>query len=57
VRFRPRLIDAHGHTARFADGSSLDVTTVVWATGFGPTTPGCASRAWPTAAASPTGAG
>jgi putative flavoprotein involved in K+ transport len=34
VRFRPRLIDAHGHTARFADGSSLDVTTVVWATGF-----------------------
>ncbi|HEV8557606.1 MAG TPA: hypothetical protein VGR06_14550 [Actinophytocola sp.] len=36
VRFRPRLIDAHGHTARFADGSTLDVTTVIWATGFRP---------------------
>ena len=36
VRFRSRLIDAHGRTARFADGSTLDVTTVIWATGFRP---------------------
>jgi putative flavoprotein involved in K+ transport len=36
VRFRPRLIDARGHTARFADGSTLDVSTVIWATGFRP---------------------
>jgi putative flavoprotein involved in K+ transport len=34
VRFRPRLIDAHGHTARFADGGSLDVGVVIWATGY-----------------------
>jgi putative flavoprotein involved in K+ transport len=36
VRFRPRLLDAGGHTARFADGSTLDVATVVWATGYRP---------------------
>jgi putative flavoprotein involved in K+ transport len=34
VRFRPRLIDAVGRTARFADGSRLDVAVVVWATGY-----------------------
>ncbi|HEY3263415.1 MAG TPA: NAD(P)/FAD-dependent oxidoreductase [Pseudonocardiaceae bacterium] len=34
VRFRPRLTDAQGHTVRFADGSSLDVTTVIWTTGY-----------------------
>jgi putative flavoprotein involved in K+ transport len=36
VRFRPRLIAAEGRTARFADGSSLDVGQVIWATGYRP---------------------
>jgi putative flavoprotein involved in K+ transport len=34
VRFRRRLVDAQGHTARFADGSRLDVPVVIWATGY-----------------------
>ena len=34
VRFRPRLVDAAGRTARFADGSSREVDVVVWATGY-----------------------
>jgi putative flavoprotein involved in K+ transport len=35
IRFRPRLVDASGTTARFADGGTLEnVRTVVWATGF-----------------------
>ena len=34
VRIRPRLVAADGRTARFADGSSLDVGAVVWATGY-----------------------
>jgi putative flavoprotein involved in K+ transport len=34
VRFRPRLVDTTGRTARFADGSDLDVGVVVWATGY-----------------------
>jgi putative flavoprotein involved in K+ transport len=34
VRFRRRLTHAHGHTARFADGSNLDVPVVIWATGY-----------------------
>jgi len=34
VSFRPRLVDADGRTVRFADGSSLDVSVVIWATGF-----------------------
>jgi putative flavoprotein involved in K+ transport len=36
VRFRPRVVDAQGRTVRFADGSTVDVNTVVWATGFRP---------------------
>ena len=36
VRFRPRLIAAEGRTARFADGSILDVGQVIWATGYRP---------------------
>jgi putative flavoprotein involved in K+ transport len=36
VRFRRRLVDAQGHTARFADGGSLDVAVVIWATGYRP---------------------
>jgi len=35
VRFRPRLVDAAGRTAGFADHSTLeDVGVVVWATGY-----------------------
>jgi putative flavoprotein involved in K+ transport len=34
VRFRRRLVHAQGHTARFADGSSLEVPVVIWATGY-----------------------
>jgi putative flavoprotein involved in K+ transport len=34
VRFRPRLVDADGHTVRFADGGTLQVHTVIWSTGF-----------------------
>jgi putative flavoprotein involved in K+ transport len=36
VRFRPRVVDAHGRTVRLADDSTVDVTTVIWATGFRP---------------------
>jgi putative flavoprotein involved in K+ transport len=36
IRFRPRVVDAHSRTVRFADGSTLDITTVIWATGFRP---------------------
>ncbi len=36
VRFRPRLVGAEGRTVRFADGSTLDVDVVVWATGYRP---------------------
>ena len=34
VRFRPRLVDAVGRTVRFADDSILDVSSVIWATGY-----------------------
>ena len=34
VQFRPRLVDAQGHTARFNDNTSLDVPVVIWATGY-----------------------
>lgn len=34
VSFRPRLTEATGRGARFADGSELEVDSVVWATGF-----------------------
>ena len=36
VDFRPRLVRASGRTASFADGSSIDVDSVVRATGFRP---------------------
>jgi len=36
VDVRPRLVSASGGTASFADGSSIDVASVVWATGFRP---------------------
>jgi putative flavoprotein involved in K+ transport len=34
VTFRPRLVGADGRTVRFADGSTLDVDVVLWATGY-----------------------
>jgi putative flavoprotein involved in K+ transport len=34
VRFLPRAMGASGRSVRFADGSSLDVDAVVWATGY-----------------------
>jgi putative flavoprotein involved in K+ transport len=34
IAFRPRLTGISGRTARFADGSSLEVDAVVWATGY-----------------------
>jgi putative flavoprotein involved in K+ transport len=36
VQFRPRLVDAAGRTARFADGTTREVGVVVWATGYRP---------------------
>lgn len=36
VRFRPAVAGTEGHTVRFADGSGLDVGTVIWATGYRP---------------------
>jgi putative flavoprotein involved in K+ transport len=34
VRFRPGVTRADGRTVRFADGGTLDVGVVVWATGY-----------------------
>jgi putative flavoprotein involved in K+ transport len=34
VRIRPRLVAFRGRTATFADGGTLDVDAVVWATGY-----------------------
>jgi putative flavoprotein involved in K+ transport len=34
ITFRPRLVGADGRTMRFADGSTLDVAVVLWATGY-----------------------
>jgi putative flavoprotein involved in K+ transport len=34
ITFRSRLVDAQGRTVRFADGSTLDVDVVLWATGY-----------------------
>ena len=34
VRFRPRVAGTDGRAVRFADGDSLDIGTVVWATGY-----------------------
>jgi putative flavoprotein involved in K+ transport len=34
VRMQPRLAGIEGRTARFADGSELEVDAVLWATGF-----------------------
>ena len=34
VRLHPRAVEASGRTIRFSDGSQLDVSAVIWATGF-----------------------
>ena len=34
VRLHPRAIEASGRTIRFSDGSKLDASVVIWATGF-----------------------
>ena len=34
VRLHPRVIEASGRTVRFSDGGELDVSAVIWATGF-----------------------
>ena len=34
VEVRTRVVDAEGRTARFADGSELEVDAVIWATGY-----------------------
>jgi putative flavoprotein involved in K+ transport len=34
VELRPRVVDATGRTISFADGSTLDVDAVIWATGY-----------------------
>ena len=34
ITFRPRLVGADGRTVRFADGSTVDVAVVLWATGY-----------------------
>jgi putative flavoprotein involved in K+ transport len=36
VGLRTRLVDADGKTVRFADGSTQDVSGVIWATGYRP---------------------
>ena len=36
VGLKPRLVGVSGRTATFADGSELEVDSVVWATGFRP---------------------
>ena len=34
VRFRPAVADAEGRTVRFADGTSLNASIVIWTTGY-----------------------
>jgi putative flavoprotein involved in K+ transport len=36
VELKPRFVDANGRTVRFQDGSELDVSAVIWATGYRP---------------------
>jgi putative flavoprotein involved in K+ transport len=36
VELKPRAIHASGRTVRFADGSELEVDSVIWATGYRP---------------------
>lgn len=34
VKLHPRTVEASGRTTRFSDGSTLEVASVIWATGF-----------------------
>src|SRR5207253_5274175 len=34
VRLHPRAVEASGRTVRFSDGNGVDVSAVIWATGF-----------------------
>jgi putative flavoprotein involved in K+ transport len=36
VELKPRAVDAEGRTLRFEDGSELEVSAVIWATGYRP---------------------
>jgi putative flavoprotein involved in K+ transport len=36
VELKPRVVDADGRTVRFQDGSELEVSAVIWATGYRP---------------------
>jgi putative flavoprotein involved in K+ transport len=36
VELKPRVVDADGHTVRFQDGSELEVSAIIWATGYRP---------------------
>jgi putative flavoprotein involved in K+ transport len=36
VELKPRVVDTDGRTARFEDGSELQVDAVIWATGYRP---------------------
>ena len=36
VELKLRVVDADGHTVRFEDGSELEVSAVIWATGYRP---------------------
>jgi putative flavoprotein involved in K+ transport len=34
ITLKPRAVDASGRVVRFADGTSVDADTIIWATGF-----------------------
>jgi putative flavoprotein involved in K+ transport len=36
VGLKPRVVDADGHRVRFEDGGELEVSAVIWATGYRP---------------------
>jgi putative flavoprotein involved in K+ transport len=36
VELKPRVVDADGHTVGFQDGSELEVSAIIWATGYRP---------------------
>jgi putative flavoprotein involved in K+ transport len=36
VELKPRVVDVEGHTVRFQDGGELEVSAVIWATGYRP---------------------
>jgi putative flavoprotein involved in K+ transport len=36
VELKPRVVESDGHAVRFQDGSELEVSAVIWATGYRP---------------------